>query len=371
VQRNFASSLRRLGRLLVVVLFAAVAASLSAQHKAPVASAGYGVRAMVLYLGPIDTDTWTFAHEQGRLAVGRSASVQTSYVQAVTADDADSIIHNAIAEGYNAIFSTSFDFADTVLKTAAEYPQVVFEQATGVTTAPNVGTYDGRVYQTWYLSGMAAGAMTKTNMIGYVAPSGIPEVVRDMNAFTLGARASNPAVQVYPVWINTFFDPPKERGAAEQLMQMGADVIARESDSTEPEQAAGARGTWAVAYNAVPPGDDTPNLLTAPIWHWEVFYKKELQDLASGSWESSAVRCGVHQALIDIAPDNPAVPVTTRAQIDLKHDAMRAGAFDVFAGPVNDNSGRLRIPAGGTLSDPQLLSLDWLVEGVVGTIPAQ
>jgi basic membrane protein A and related proteins len=371
VPERFALISRRLLRLLTFVALASLIAGASTGHRVPVASAGYGVRAMFLYLGPIDSNTWSYAHEQGRIAAGGSSSVQTSYMQSVKADDAEAVIRGAVAQGYNAIFATSFDFADTVLKIAPDYPQVVFEQATGVTTAPNVGTYDGRIYQGWYLAGMAAGATTKSNMIGYVAPLGIPEVVRDMNAFTLGARSVNPAAQVYPAWLGTFFDPPRERSAAEQLIQMGADVVARESDSTEPERAAAERGIWAIAYNAIPPGDNTPNLLTAPIWHWDVFYKKELEDLANGSWSSFSAWWGVPEGLVDIAPLNPSIPATAQAQISAKHDALRAASFDVFAGPLRDNAGIERVPPGGTLNDAQLLSLDWLVEGLVGTIPPQ
>jgi basic membrane protein A len=327
------------------------------------------VRAAFLYLGPLDVSTWSYAHDQGRIAAAQTIGLDTLPVQGVTAGNAEQMIRAQIAQGYNVIFATSFDFADAVLKIAPEFPNVVFEQATGVTTAPNVSVYDGRIYQSWYLAGMAAGSMTGTNMIGYVAPLPIPEVVRDMNAFTLGVRSVNPSAKVYPNWINTFLNPAKERDAAESLIAMGADVVARESDSVQPEQVAAERGVWAIGYNSVPPGDDLPNLLTAPIWHWEVFYDKELADLVAGSWSNAPVWWGTPEGLVDIAPVNAVVPAATRSQITAKHDALHLGSFDVFAGPISDNTGKVRVQAGSSLTDAQLLSLDWLVDGVVGQLP--
>jgi basic membrane protein A and related proteins len=355
--------------LLSVVLGVALIPALFGRASLPVSAGSAPVRSAFLYLGPIDTSTWSYAHDQGRMAAAQALGVDTQPVQGVTADNADQIIRQQIAQGYNVIFATSFDFAPAVLRIASEFPNVIFEQATGVETAPNVSTYDGRIYQSWYLAGMAAGAMSGTNTIGYVAPVPIPEVVRDMNAFTLGARAVNPNVQVYPSWVGAFLDPPKERDAAESLLGMGVDVLARESDSIQPEQAAAERGVWAIGYNSVPPGDDTPNLLTAPIWHWEVFYEKELTDLMQGKWTNAPVWWGTPEGLVDIAPLNPAIPAATRAQISAKQADIRSQAFDVFAGPITDNTGQLRVPAGSSLTDAQLLSIDWLVDGVVGTLP--
>jgi basic membrane protein A len=337
---------------------------------APAASAGSApARSAFLFLGPIDTSTWSYAHNQGRIAAAQALGVDTVPVQGVTAVNAQQVVRQQIAQGYHVIFSTSFDFAGAVLQVAPEFPNVIFEQATGVQTAPNVSIYDGRIYQSWYLAGMAAGAMTGTNTIGYVAPMPIAEVVRDLDAFTLGARAVNPSAQVYPDWIGTFLDPPRERAGAESLMAMGVDVVARESDSIQPEQAAAERGVWAIGYNALPPGDDAPNILTAPIWHWEVFYEKELEDLMSGAWTNAPVWWGTPEGLIDVAPLNPAIPADIRTQISARQSALRAGMFDVFAGPITDTRGQVRVPAGSTLTDAQLLSLDWLVNGVAGQLP--
>jgi basic membrane protein A len=357
-----------MARDLILVLAAAIVPALFGRSVQPVSAGGGQFRSAFLFLGPIDTSTWSYAHDQGRIAAAQELGVDTLPVQGVTADNAEQIIRRQIAQGYNVFFSTSFDFAATVLRIAPEFPNVIFEQATGVQTAPNVSTYDGRIYQSWYLAGMAAGSMTGTNTIGYVAPMPIPEVVRDLDAFTLGARAVNPNVTVYPNWIGTFLDPPKERAAAESLLGMGVDVLARESDSIQPEQAAAERGVWAIGYNSVPPGDNTPNLLTAPIWHWEVFYEKELMDLMQGTWTNAPVWWGTPEGLIDIAPLNSAIPSDVRTQISTKQSALQTGSFDVFAGPIADNAGQVRVPAGSSLTDSQLLSLNWLVDGVAGSL---
>ncbi len=365
--RRRPARLARLALPLIVVLAAALAPAL---RRAQLAKAGAGpIRAAFLYLGPTDTDSWSYAHEQGRLAVANTLGVDTVAVQGVTADNAPDVLQRELAKGYNAIFATSFDFADAVLAAAPNAPGTTFEQATGVTTAPNVGTYDGRIYQGWYLAGMAAGAMTSSNAIGYVAPLGIPEVVRDLDAFTLGARTVNPQAQVNPVWIGTFYDQQKERMAAEQLIAQDDDVIARESDSTQPEQVAAEHGVWAVAYNAIMPSEPTANILTAPIFHWNVYYTRAIDDLADGNWTNEPVWWGIREGLVDLAPINDAVPAGTRAAIAQAEQRIGTGTLDVFAGPISDNSGQVRVPAGGTLSDAQLLSLNWLVDGVTGTIP--
>lgn len=361
----------RAARLLLLLGLAALVAVLPGLQRPPAVLAGTTntLRVAFLYLGPIDRDTWSYAHEQGRLAVVSSLGVDATPVQGVTADNAEQVIRSYAAQGYNAIFSTSADFASAALAAAPDYPTTVIEQAVGVTTAPNVGTYDGRIYQGWYLAGMAAGGVTSANMIGYVAPLGVPEVVRDLDAFTLGAQSVNPNAQVYPIWIGAFFDEQKERAAAEQLISMGADVIARESDSTQPEQVAAEHDVWAIGYNAVLPTENLSNLLTAPIWHWQVYYGRELDNLAAGVWKNTPVWWGITEGLVDIAPVSPVVPATVRANIAIQEDAIGSGKFDVFAGPIEDNAGQTRVAAGGTLSDAQLLSLDWLVNGVVGTIP--
>jgi len=296
--------------------------------------------------------------------------VETAYSELVAeGPDSTRVIRDYAEKGYGVIFATSFGYMDSVIEVAAEYPDAIFEHCTGYETADNVGIYDGRGYQAWYLAGIAAGKVTETNILGYVAPYPIPDVVRNMNAFALGARSVNPEVEVHPVWIFTWVDPVTEREAAQALLDLGCDVIARESDSTEPDKLAEENGVYAIGYNAYVP-DVAPNApLTAPIWNWGVFYKKAVQAVMNGTWTNTPVWWGLAEGLLDLAPFGPAVPDDAKALIEQKKQEIISGTFDVFVGPVKDNTGELRVPDGATMPDEDKLAFDWLVEGVVGTIP--
>jgi basic membrane protein A len=327
-------------------------------------------KAAFVYVGPVGDLGWSYAHDQGRLYLEQELGMETAYSELVAeGPDSTRVIRDYAEKGYDVIFATSFGYMDSVIEVAAEYPDVIFEHCTGYETAENVGIYDGRGYQAWYLAGIAAGKVTETNVLGYVAPYPIPEVVRNMNAFALGARSVNPEVEVHPVWIFTWVDPVKEREAAQALLDLGCDVIARESDSTEPDKLAEENGIYAIGYNAYVP-DVAPNaLLTAPIWYWGIFYKKAVQAVMSDTWTNTPVWWGLGQGLLDLAPFGPAVPDDAKALIEEKKQAIIAGTFDVFHGPIKDNTGELRVPEGAIMPDGEKLAFDWLVEGVIGTIP--
>ena len=246
----------------------------------------------------------------------------------------------------------------------------MFEHATGYQTADNVGIYDGRGYQGWYLAGIVAGSMTEANKLGYIAPYPIPEVVRNMNAFALGARSVNPDVTVAPIWIFDWVNPPKEREAAEALYDLGADVIARESDSTEADKLAQDRGVYVIGYNSDVTRDQSPDaFLTAPIWHWDVYYKQVVEDVANGTWTNEPVWWGLNEGLLELAPIADFVPQDVKDLVAQEQERIISGEFDVFVGPINDNAGVERVPPGVTMTDEEKLSFDWLVEGVEGEIP--
>lgn len=323
-----------------------------------------------VYVGPVGDLGWSYAHDQGRLKMAEALGVETAYSELVAeGPDAARVLRNYAQQGYSPIFATSFGYMDSVIEVAQEFPNTVFLHATGYKTAPNVGTYDGRGYQGWYLAGIVAGSMTKSNKLGYVAPYPIPEVVRNMNAFTLGARSVNPNVTVTPVWIFSWFDPPKERDAAQALIDAGCDVVARESDSVEPDKLAEEKGVYAVGYNAISADVAPKALLTAPIWRWEVYYTKAVQDVMNGTWTNEPVWWGMKEGILDLAPIAAFVPDEVKKKVEAEKARIVSGEFDVFVGPINDNTGKLRVPAGVTMTDEEKLSFDWLVEGVQGTIP--
>ncbi len=323
-----------------------------------------------VYVGPVGDLGWSYAHDQGRLALEELPYVETNYVELVAeGPDATRVIRDFAAKGYDMIFATSFGYMDSVIEVAQEYPDVLFEHATGYKTAPNVSIYDGRGYEGWYLAGITAGRMTKTNILGYVAPYPIPEVVRNMNAFTMGARSVNPDVEVRPVWIFSWFDPPKEREAAQALLDAGADVIARESDSPEPDKLAEENGVYAIGYNAISPDVAPDAVLTAPVWNWGVYYKQTVEAAHNGEWETHAYWGHMADGILDLAPFGKMVPQEVQDEVNAAKAKIISGELHPFTGPIKDNTGELRVKEGETMTDEQLLSFDWLVEGVKGEIP--
>ncbi len=324
-----------------------------------------------VYVGPVGDMGWSYAHDQGRLYLEEELDyVETAYSEAVPeGPDAERVIRDYAEKGYDVIFATSFGYMDSVIAVAESYPDAVFEHCTGYKIADNAGIYDGRGYQPWYLAGMVAGKMTRNNTLGYVAPYPIPEVVRNMNAFTLGARAVNPEAQVHIVWINTWFDPVKEREAAQALLDAGVDVIARESDSPEPDKLAEAEGVYAVGYNT-DSGPLAPEaVLTCPAWNWGIFYKQTVEAVKNGTWDNTPYWGTMGDGIIDLAPYGEMVPEDVIELVEAKKAEIVAGQFDVFVGPIKDQEGNVRIEEGVTMPDEDKLAFDWLVEGVVGSIP--
>jgi basic membrane protein A len=211
--------------------------------------------------------------------------------------------------------------------------------------------------------------MTESNVLGYVAPYPIPEVVRNLNAFALGARSVNPDVTLHLVWIMDWFNPPAEREAAQALLDTGADVIARESDSTEPDKLAQENGVYAVGYNAISQDVAPDAVLTAPIWDWGVYYKDTIERAYNGEWESHAFWGHMSDGIMDLAPFGDMVPQEVRDEVNEAKSAIMNGELHPFTGPIRDQGGNVRVAEGETMTDEALLSFNWLVEGVVGQIP--
>jgi basic membrane protein A len=342
----------------------------AAGKKPMMVAEGEPMKIAFVYVGPVGDLGWSYAHDQGRLALADLPYAETAYSELVAeGPDAERVIRDYAQKGYDIIFATSFGYMDSVIAVAEEYPDVLFEHATGYKMAENVSIYDGRGYEGWYLAGIAAGRMTESNIMGYVAPYPIPEVVRNMNAFALGARSVNPDAELHPVWIFNWFDPPSEREAAQALLDIGADVIARESDSPEPDKLAEENGVYAIGYNAISP-DVAPNaVLTAPIWDWGVYYKQTVEAAHNGAWESHAYWGHMADGVLDMAPFGAMVPQEVQDEVNAAKEKIISGELHPFTGPLSDNTGELRVEEGQTMSDEELLSFNWLVEGVTGDIP--
>ncbi len=322
-----------------------------------------------VYVSPIGDAGWSYAHDQGRLAVETMEGVTTSYVEAVPeGPDSERVMLNMARKGYNVIFATSFGYMDPMLKVAKQFPKTVFEHCSGFKLAPNMGNYFGRMYQARYLSGMVAGAMTRSNTLGYVAAFPIPEVIRGINAFALGAQAVNPKVQVRVVWTKTWYDPATEKEAAKSLLDVGADVIAQHQDSPGPQEAAQEKGVYSVGYNSDMSAFAPKAHLTAPVWNWGPFYKQIVEQVRKGTWKSESIWYGMKEGIVDLAPFGPMVPDSVRQKVLAKKQEILDGGTDVFVGPVKDQKGTVRIPAGKTATDEEMLGMKYFVQGVVGTL---
>jgi len=258
---------------------------------------------------------------------------------------------------------------DPTLEVASKFPEVTFMHCSGYKSSDNMGTYFGRMYEPRYLAGVVAGKMTKTNIIGYVAAFPIPEVIRGINAFTLGARSVNPDAVVKVVWTQTWFDPAKERDAAEAALDVKADVITMHQDTPAPLQAAEQRGAFAIGYNSVMKEQVPGAWLTAPVWDWKAVYNKTAEEVHNGTWKTSQIWWGMKEGLVDIAPMSDLVPADVQAVVNEKKAAIISGELKVFAGELKDNKGNVAVPAGAEMSDGEMLGMNFFVEGVQGNIP--
>lgn len=324
-----------------------------------------------VYVSPIGDGGWTYAHDLGRQYLEANVpGVRTVYFEAVQeGPDAERVMTELAEMGARVIFATSFGFMDYMLNVAERYPDVVFEHCSGYKTAENMATYFGKIYQARYLSGIAAGMKTETNKIGYVAAFPIPEVIRGINAFTLGVRSVNPDATVSVVWTNTWYDPGTEKQAALGLLDMGADVIAQHQDTPGPMQAAEERGVWGISYNS----DMThfaPNaILTGPMWNWGPYYVRTVQAVMDGTWTSHQYWGPMSDGIVDLAPYNENVMTPEMIEaVEAAKAKVLAGELDIFAGPIKDQNGQVRVPEGTSMTDEEKLSFDWFVEGVIGTL---
>ena len=329
------------------------------------------IKAGFVYVSPITEAGWTKQHDEARKAVERTLGdqVKTTFVADVPEGaDAERVIRDLARQGHQIIFTPSFGYMEPTLKVAKEFPNVKFESVTGFKTAPNVAASNARYYEGRYLAGIAAGRMTQSNVAGYVAGFPIPEVLQGINAFTLGMRSVNPQATVKVVWLNAWFDPPKEREAAMALFNQEVDVIAFHTGSTAVMAAAQERGKMAVAYHSDMRRVAPDAQIIAVTHQWGDYYTARVKAALSGTWQSGSVWGGVKEGMIRVGDFGPKVPKKVQDEILAKQKAVGAGKLQPFAGPITDNDGKLVLPAGQTLSDAQILNMNYLVQGVLGRV---
>ena len=349
--------------LLITMLFLLASFAFAAE-KAPKKDLSIGF----VYVSPTGDAGWSYSHDLARQALAKDPNIKTYYVESV-AEGADSerVILNMARKKYDIIFTTSFGYMDPTLKIAKDYPEIDFLHASGYKTADNMSNYFGRMYQARYLTGMVAGKMTESNIIGYVAAFPIPEVIRGINAFTLGVREVNPKAEVRVVWTKTWYDPVTEKEAGKSLLDIGADVIAQHQDSPGPQEAAQEKGVYSIGYHSDMAKLAPKSHLTAAVWNWVPFYENVVKEVRAGTFKHGSFWPGLKEGTVDIAPFGSMVPQDVQDMVLARKQEIIDGSYIVFKGPVKNQQGVITIPDGQVPTDKELIEMNWFVEGVVGS----
>ncbi len=373
--KNLATALRAVS--LVALVFASTTAPSHAQTNALKArSSSAPLRAAFVYVTPVQETGWTHQHDRGRKAaleaLGADA-LKTTVVESVPEGaDAERVIRDLAQTGHDIIFTTSFGYMEPTLKVAQDFPGVKFESITGYKTASNVAVANARYYEGRYLAGIAAGRLSNSGVAGYVAGFPIPEVLQGINAFTLGMRSVSPKAQVKVVWLDAWFDPPREREAAMSLMDAGADVLAFHTGSNAVMVAAQERGKLAVAYHSDMRKVAPDAQLLAVKHEWGAYYTERVRELQAGTWRSATTWGGVREGMIKVGDFGARTPVAVQREVLARQKDIVGGKLQPFravSSDVRDTTGRVVIAQGTALTDAQILGMDWLVEGVQGVIP--
>ncbi len=324
------------------------------------------------YVGPVGDGGWSFAHDNARKAVQKEFGdkIETSFVESVPESaDAERVLRDMAGQGNKLIFGTTFGYMESMVKVAADNPDVKFEHATGYKTADNLRTYDSRTYEGAYLAGIIAGAMTKTNTLGVVGSVPIPEVLRNINSFTLGAQSVNPKIQTKVVWVNEWFSPPKETEAATSLINGGADVLFQNTDSPAVLKTAQEKGKRAFGWDSDMTAYGPKAHLGSAIINWVPYYTKAVNDVLNGTWTTGGAWWGVKEGAIDLVSIADDVPADIKAKVDEVKAGLKDGSFHIWKGPLMDNNGKEVIAADAVADDKFLGGVNFYVKGVEGSVP--
>jgi basic membrane protein A and related proteins len=328
-------------------------------------------KAGFVYVGPVADFGWSHQHDLGRQAAQKALGdkLKTTYVESVKeGPDSERVIRELATGGNGIIFTTSFGFMNPTIKVAKQFPNVKFEHCTGYKRAANVATYNIRFYEGRYVQGVIAGKMSKSGVIGYIGSVPIPEVVMGMNAFIRGMRTVNPQGKIKLVWINGWYDPGKESDAAKALIDQGADIIAQHTDSAAPLQVAEQRGVHGFGQASDMIKFAPKAQLTSSVDHWDEYYTQRIQAAMGGSWQTQDVWGGLKAGMLHMAPwTNMPDDVAQAAQT--AEDGIKDGSIVIFKGPINDQGGKVKVADGAQLTDDDVLGMNWLAEGIEGTLP--
>ena len=326
------------------------------------------------YVGPVGDGGWSFAHDTARKKVQEEYGdkIVTTFVESVPEGaDAERVLRDLASQGNKLIFGTTFGYMDAIQKIAPDYKDVKFEHATGYKTAETVRTYDSRTYEGAYLAGVIAGGMTKSNTLGIVGSVPIPEVIRNINSFTLGAQSVNPKITTKVVWVNEWFSPPKETEAATSLINGGADILFQNTDSPAVLKTAEEKGARAFGWDSDMTAYGPKAHLGSSIINWQPYYSKAVKDVLEGTWTTGSSWWGVKEGTIDLVSIADDVPAELKTKVEEAKAGLKAGTFQIWKGPIATNDGKEILAAGAVADDAFLAGINFYVKGVEGKVPGQ
>ena len=343
------------------------------EEAAPAAAAAPApLKIAFAYVGPVGDGGWTFAHDNGRKALEAEFGnkIVTSFVENVPESaDAERVIRDLASQGNQLIFGTTFGYMEPMLKVATDFPKTKFEHATGYKTAANLRTYDSRTYEGAYMAGVIAGTMTKTNTLGFVASIPIPEVIRNINSFTMGAQSVNPKIKTKVVWVNGWFDPPKETEAATSLINAGADILFQNTDSSAVLQTAEKMGKRAFGWDSDMTAYGPKAHLGSAIINWAPYYTKAVKEALDGTWATGGVWWGVKEGAIDMVSMADDLPAETKAKVESIKAGLKDGSFHPWTGPIVGQDGKQVLAKGVVADDAFMGGIKFYVKGVEGKVP--
>ena len=324
------------------------------------------------YLGPAGDHGWTYAHDNARKEIEKTFGdkIQVSTVENVPESaDAERVFRDMATQGNKLIFGTSFGYMEPMLKVAADFKDAKFEHATGFKQTDNLRSYDSRSYMTAYLVGIIAGKMSKSNVIGVVGSIPVPEVIRNIDSYTLGAQSVNPKVKVKVVWVNEWFNPPKETEGAQSLIDGGADVLLQNTDSSAVLQTAEKNGKYAFGWDSDMTSYGPKAHLASAVNNWGPYYIKTAKDVIAGTWKPGRTWWGVKEGAIDLVSISDKVPADLKAKVDTVKAGLKDGSFSIWKGPISDNAGKEVLAKDAVADDAFLGGIKFFVKGVEGQVP--
>ncbi|MGJ7484084.1 BMP family ABC transporter substrate-binding protein [Variovorax sp. LT2P21] len=324
------------------------------------------------YVGPVGDGGWSFAHDNGRKALEKEFGdkVKTTFVESVPESaDAERVFRDLVQQGNKLVFGTTFGYMEPMLKVAVDNKEIKFEHATGYKTAENLRTYDSRTYEGAYMAGIIAGSMTKSNTLGVVGSVPIPEVLRNINSFTLGAQSVNPKITTKVVWVNEWFSPPKETEAATALINGGADVLFQNTDSPAVLKTAQEKGKRAFGWDSDMTAYGPKAHLASAVINWGPYYIKATKDALEGKWATGSSWWGVKEGAIDIVSIADDVPADIKTKVETVKAGLKDGSYSIWKGPIVGQDGKELIAAGAVADDKFLSGVNFYVKGVEGKVP--